>query len=83
MISLFLQGKEGVRNMHLMEEPAFCKHPGCGKKGQTQEESITKAAALCKARLDIKRIDGESSDPKHSKKCCHVALQNNSVSGHT
>lgn len=26
MISLFLQGKEGVRNMHLMEEPAFSKH---------------------------------------------------------
>lgn len=35
MISLFLQGKEEVRNMHLIEEPAFSKHPGCGKKGQT------------------------------------------------
>lgn len=80
MISLFLQGKEGVRNIQLIEEPAFSKHPGCGKKDRPQEESIMQAATLCKARLDIKRIDGQSSDPKHSKKCCHVTLQNSSVS---
>lgn len=80
MISLFLQGKEGVRNIQLIEQPAFTKHSGCGKKGQTTARKHH-ARSLCKARLDVKRIDGESSDPKHSKKCCHAALQNNSVSG--
>lgn len=35
MISLFLQGKERVRNIQLIEEAAFSKHPGCGEKRQT------------------------------------------------